>query len=214
MRSKMEKVVKEVETRSRYEISVQDRGWIRYVLGGLVRWRQNLKYAYIRKVARKNGAVLGDGVVMPLSLAKRANGNLIIGNHVCINTDNFSSFRYPIRIGDNVIIGNGVKFVMGTHDIDSPDWEHCRPNEGLVIEDYVWLCPDSVILPSVKKVAYGTVVGANAVLTKDTNEMGVYGGNPAKELRVRKCVHSKLVVESLQGGDFKAYVRTRNNRGK
>lgn len=203
-----------MDTRTKYEKNVQDRSFVRFLLGGIVRWRQYIKQAYIRKVARKNGVVVGDDVIMPLSLAKKANANLVIGNHVCISTDNFSSFRYPVRIGDNVIIGNGVKFVMGSHDIDSPDWEHCRPNKGLVIEDYVWLCPDSVILPSVKKIAYGSVVGANAVLVKDTTEMAVYGGNPAKELRLRKCVHSDLVVESLRGGDFKAYLRTWKNKKK
>ena len=28
---------------------------------------------------------------------------------------------------------------MGSHNIDSPNWEHCRHNSGLTIEDYVWL---------------------------------------------------------------------------
>ena len=70
-----------------------------------------------------------------------------------------SSFRYPIKIGNNVIIGSNVKFVMGSHNIDSPNWEHCRHNSGLTIEDYVWLAPDSVILPSCTTIAYGTVVG-------------------------------------------------------
>lgn len=181
-------------------------------MGYLIRWKLNLKYRRIRRIARKNGAIVGENVVMPLSLAKKANKNLIIGNHVCISTDNFSSFRYPVKIGDNVIIGNGVKFVMGTHNIDSPNWEHCRPNKELVIEDYVWLCPDCVILPSVSRIAYGSVVGANAVLVKNTEKLNVYGGNPAKALRTRLCVHSDLVVESLLGGDFEVYVKTRKNK--
>ena len=162
-----------VKQRTLYEISVQDRSRIRYIMGYLIRWKLNLKYRRIRRIARKNGAIVGENVVMPLSLAKKANKNLIIGNHVCISTDNFSSFRYPVKIGDNVIIGNGVKFVMGTHNIDSPNWEHCRPNKELVIEDYVWLCPDCVILPSVSRIAYGSVVGANAVLVKNTEKLYV-----------------------------------------
>ncbi len=35
--------------------------------------------------------------------------------------------------------------------------------------------------------------------------MQVVGGNPAKLLRMRECVHSSLVVESLLGGDFSVY---------
>lgn len=208
----MNNEIDEKNVRSLYEKSVQDRSLVRFILGALVRWINYIKQARIRRIARKNGATLGDEVIIPLSLAKKANKNLVIGNHVCISTDNFSSFRYPVKIGNNVIIGGNVKFVMESHNIDSPDWEHYRPNKELIIEDYVWLCPDCVILPSVEKIAYGTVVGANAVLAKNTNRMAVYGGNPAKELRLRKCVHTKLVVESLLGGDYKAYIKTRKNK--
>ena len=37
--------------------------------------------------------------------------------------------------------------------------------------------------------------------------MSVMGGNPAKELRKRKCVHSNLIVESLLGGDYDIYIK-------
>lgn len=39
--------------------------------------------------------------------------------------------------------------------------------------------------------------------------MAVLGGNPAKEIRKRQCVHSDLVVESLLGGDYYVYKQTR-----
>lgn len=60
-----------------------------------------------------------------------------------------------------------------------------------------------------QQIAYGTVVGANAVIIKDTTKMAVLGGNPAKEIRKRQCVHSDLVVESLLGGDYYVYKQTR-----
>lgn len=207
-------MVEQTDERSIYEKAVQDRSFIKFILGAVVRYKQYIKHQYIQKIARKNGAVIGNGVVMPLSLAKKVNKNWMIGDHVSINTDDFSSYRHSIKIGNNVIIGNNVRFVMGSHNIDSPEWENFRPNKGLVIEDYVWLCPGCTILPSVTKIAYGTVVGANAVLTKDTNAMSVWGGNPAKIIRQRKCVHSKLIVESLLGGDFLAYIKTRKNKLK
>ena len=192
-----------------YEKNIQDRSAFRYLLGLLARWKQNFKYVRARKIARKRGATIGEGVIMPLSLARKANKNLVIGNHVSIHTDNFSSLRYPIEIGNHVIIGSNVKFVMGSHNIDSPEWEHYRPNPKLVIEDYVWLCPDSVILPSVRNIGYGAVLGANSVLAKNLECMSVAAGNPAKEIKKRKCVHSNLVVESLLGGDYEIYKRTR-----
>lgn len=136
------------DNRTLYEKNVQDRNLLHYLIGLIVRWKQNFKYARARRIARKRGATIGEGVIMPISLAKKVNKNVTIGNHVSIHSDNFSSFRYPIKIGNNVIIGSNVKFVMGSHNIDSPNWEHCRHNSGLTIEDYVWLAPDSVILPS------------------------------------------------------------------
>lgn len=189
------------DSRSLYERNVQNRSTLHYLLGLLVRWKQNFKYAKARRIARKRGATIGEGVIMSVEFAKTLNSNVHIGNHVSLHNPRFSSFRYPVYIGNNVIIGNNVDIVMGGHDIDSPDWERCRHNEGLVIEDYVWLCPNSVVLPSVKRIACGTVLGSHSVMVKDTAEMAVMGGNPAKEIRKRKCVHSSLVVESLLGGD-------------
>lgn len=202
------------DTRTLYERNIQDRSQLRYILGLIARWKQNFKYARARRIARKRGATIGEGVIMPVSLAKCANKNLIVGDHTSIHTNNFSSFRFPVKIGSHVIIGANVRITVGTHNIDSKDFESCRPNSGLVIEDYVWLCPDSVILPSCSVIGYGSVVGANAVVPKNTEPMSVLGGNPAKELRKRKQVHSDLVVESLLGGDLKEYIKTRKKKGK
>ena len=109
-------------------------------------------------------------------------------------------------------IGEKVRFTLGSHNIDSPDWEHCRPNEGLVIDDYVWLCPKCTIMPSVKHIGYGAVVGAASVVVKDVPTMTVVSGFPAIELRKRKCVHSSLPVECLIGGDYYTYIKTRKRK--
>lgn len=199
----------ETDNRSLYEKSVQDRNTLRYIIGLIVRWKQNLKYVRARRIARKRGATIGEGVVMPVSLAKRMNKNVTIGDHTSIQTTNISSFTWPLTIGSHVVIGSNVKIVMGSHNIESPEWENYRPNPGLTIEDYVWLCPDSVVLPAVQRIGYGAVVGANAVVVKDVSTKAIMGGNPAKELKQRKCVHSNLVVESLLGGDYEVYRKIR-----
>ena len=186
--------------------------------GLIARWRQHFKYDKAVRIARKRGATIGEEVTMPISLAKAMNSNVTIGSHVSIAKGvhfsglYHSSFRFKLEIHDNVIIGTGVKIVMGGHNIDSTEWEHARKTEKLVIEDYVWLCNDSVVLPSCSKIGRGAVIGANAVVVKDVDEMAVMGGNPAKELRKRQCVHSNLVVESLLGGDYRTYKTTRNKK--
>lgn len=192
-----------------YEKSVKNRTKLRFILGIYPRFKQFLKHERARYIARKNGATIGKGVIIPISLARTVNKNLTIGDHSSVNISNFSSMRYPISIGKNVIIGNDVKIILGSHNIDSTEWEHIRKSPPLVIEDYVWICPYSIILPSCSKIEYGTVVGAGSIVSKNLEEMSVYGGNPAKKLRKRKCVHSDLVVESLHAGDLIQYIKSR-----
>ena len=106
--------------------------------------------------------------------------------------------------------GGGTEIITVSHNIDSPEWEHKK--YGLTIEDFVWLPTNVLILPSCRKIGYGAVVGSGSVVVKDVEPMSVVSGNPAKEFKKRKCVHSSLVVESLLGGDYMVYKQTWKNR--
>lgn len=172
-------------------------------------YSKNFKYARARRIARKRGATIGEGVIMPISLAKRANSNLTIGNHSSIQTNKID-IRSSVTIGSHVIIGAGTEIITTSHNIDSPDWT--LKNYGITIEDYVWIPTNVLILPSCRNISYGSVIGSGSVVVKNTDPMSVVGGNPAKELRKRKCVHSNLIVESLLGGDYDIYKKTRKKR--
>ncbi len=140
-----------------YEKRIQERSCLRFYLGLYPRLKRYIYFAYARYIARRRGATVGENVTMPLSFAKTVNSNLVIGNNVSIARGvNFSSFRYKCTIGNNVIIGTNVRFVMGSHNIDSEEWEHTRNgSNSLFIGDYVWICPDSCVLPSVKSIGGG-----------------------------------------------------------
>lgn len=197
------------DNRTLYEHNVQDRSTLRYIIGLIVRWKQNIKYERARRIARKRGAQIGEGVIMSIDFAKRANKNLIVGNHTSIQTNKID-LRSPVTIGNNVIIGSGVEIITTSHNIDSPDWE--LKNYGLYIEDYVWIATNALVLPSCRNIAYGAVLGAGSVVAKNVEEMSVMSGNPATLIKQRKRVHSDLIVESLLGGDFNVYKKTRNKR--
>lgn len=81
-----------------------------------------------------------------------------------------------------------------------------------MIEDYAWIPTNILILPSCRKIGYGAVVSSGSVVVKAVGTMSVVGGNPAKEFKKRKCVHSNLIVESLLGGDYQIYKETRRQR--
>lgn len=88
------------DNRTFYERSVQDRSTLRYYLGLIICWKQNWKYVRARRITRKRGATNGEGVILPLSLAKRANSNLIIGNHTSIQVS-FQNWRIQKRMEIN-----------------------------------------------------------------------------------------------------------------
>lgn len=187
---------------TKYEREIQSRTRLHYLLGLLVRWRQHFKYTRAVRIARRRGAKIGEGVIMPLSLARKANANLTIGDHVSIQTDDID-MRSPVTIGSHVIIGGGTSIITTSHNIDSPDWEH--KNYGIVIEDYVWLPTNVMVLPSCRHIGYGAVGGSGSVVVKDVPAMAVMTGNPAYKFKDRKQVHTDLCVESLLGGDYKMY---------
>lgn len=185
-----------------YYRNIGNRGKYRFLIGLIARWIQYFKYKRAVSIARKRGAKIGDGVIMPISLAKNANKNLSIGNHVSIQTDKID-MRSPVSIGNYVIIGYGTEIITTSHNIDSPEWEH--KYYGIKIDDYAWLPTNVMVLPSCRHIGFGAVAGSGSVLVRNIAAMTVVSGNPAVELKKRKCVHSHLVVESLLGGDFKIY---------
>lgn len=195
--------------RSVYEESVQSRTRFRYLLGLISRWKMNLTYAKARRIARKRGAKIGDHSIISLNLARKANSNLEIGDHTSILSDAID-MRVPIKIGSNVIIGYGTEIITVSHNIDSPNWEH--KYYGIEIEDYAWIPTKILILPSCRRIGYGAVISSGSVVVKDVEPMSVVGGNPAKEFKKRKCVHSNLIVESLLGGDYELYKEIREKR--
>lgn len=192
-----------------YEKQIQGRSKKRYLLGLLLRYKKHLFLSYIRYIARKKGAKIGENCVFPLSLAKKANSNLSIGDNSSIQTDLFD-LRASITIGKNVIIGSGVEIITCSHNIDSPDWEF--KSYGIEISDYAWIATRVFILPSCTKIGKGAVCGGGSLVVKNVEEMSVVSGSPAEHIKYRKQVHSNLVVESLLGGDYRTYKKTWANK--
>lgn len=201
---------KDFKSYNSYIQDIRKRSIFRYLIGFLIRWKQHFKYARAIRIARKRGATVGDYVCMPIALAHKANKNLTIGNHVSIQTDKID-LRSPVKIGDYVIIGGGsTEIITTSHNIDSPDWEH--KYYGIDIEEYAWIPTNVLVLPSCRKIGRGAVIGSGSVVVKNVESLSVVSGNPAKEFKKRKCVHTNLVVESLLGGDYIAYRKARRRK--
>ena len=200
-----------IHSYQKYNSEICKRSKLRYILGLLIRWKIYLNHQRAVHIARKKGAIIGEGVIIPISLAKKANSNLVIGNHVSISTDKLD-LRNPIHIGNHVIIGSYSQIITASHNVDSPEWEY-KPY-GIEIKDYVWIAQNVIILPSCRNIYTGAVVGTGAVVFKDVEEMSIISGNPAKEIRKRKCVHNNFTVESCLSGDYILYKNARRENNK
>ena len=188
-----------------YSDDISSRTFLRYWMGWGIRLLQ-IKYMRARRIARRNGAKIGEGAIFSVDLARKMNANVVIGAHTSIQSDCLDT-RNPLHIGEHVIIGHGTEIITTSHNIDSPEWE--RKDYGLVIEDYVWLPTKVIVLPSCRRIGRGAVASSGSVVVRNVEPMQVVGGNPAKLLKMRECVHSSLVVESLLGGDFSIYQAAR-----
>lgn len=193
-----------------YSDDISSRTFLRYWMGWGIRLLQNIKYMRARRIARRNGAKIGEGAIFSVDLARKMNANVVIGAHTSIQSDCLDT-RNPLHIGEHAIIGHGTEIITTSHNIDSPEWE--RKDYGLVIEDYVWLPTKVLVLPSCRRIGRGAVASSGSVVVCNVGPMQVVGGNPAKLLKIRECLHSFLVVESLLGEDisFCRAVREVNN---
>lgn len=191
-----------------YESKIASRSVFRLLLGGVARFRSWLHIMKKVRKMRAQGAKIGLPIGIGRSIVLPASKNLVIGDHCSFQTSHLD-VRSPLKIGNHVIIGDDVRIITASHNIDSPDWDFKA--YGLEIGDYVWIATKAMILPSCRHIGRGAVIGAGSVVVKDVPDMAVVAGNPAQIIRYRKCVHTELCVEELQGGDFPTYFKTALN---
>lgn len=93
-----------------------------------------------------------------------------------------------ITLGKGVSIARGVCILTHEHyhnkDISI---ETAGANiYSLEIGDDVMLGMNAMILPQVRKIGKGAVIGAGTVLTKDVGEYEIWAGNPGRQIGMRE----------------------------
>ena len=106
-----------------------------------------------------------------------------IGAGTRINVQCFFDESAPITIGANVNMGPQVMIHTSAHKLGGPDrrasTQQLRP---VKIGDAVWLGLRATVLPGVT-IGDGCIIAAGAVVTRDCEPNGLYGGVPARRLR-------------------------------
>jgi len=102
-------------------------------------------------------------------------GNVTIGSNVSIQTGVY----IPLfsKIGDEVFLGPYCKLTNDKYMLRKD-----FPLKGPIIENFVSIGANSVILPNII-IKQRTIVGAGSVVTKNTQKDDIIAGNPAKLLK-------------------------------
>jgi len=114
--------------------------------------------------------------------------NIYLGNNVRITIDCciWAEKNSTITIGNNVLIGPGVKMFCGNHgtQLGKPMTYQERKENDIKIGNDVWIGANSIILSGVT-ISDGVVVAAGSVVTKDIQMNALVGGVPAKVIKYR-----------------------------
>jgi putative colanic acid biosynthesis acetyltransferase WcaF len=87
-----------------------------------------------------------------------------------------------IELEEGSTIAQGAYLCTGTHDFN--DSHTPLKTAPIWIGAYAFVGLRAIVLPGVR-VGGGCVIGAGAVVTRDTDEWGIYGGNPARRIGSR-----------------------------
>lgn len=123
----------------------------------------------------------GDGIVRAYSGSKfdiRENAHLTIGGGTLINR-NASIFCFNrISIGENCLIGTGVKI----RDYDGHSICGESKYSEVIIGNHVWIGDNAIILKGVH-IGDGAIIGAGSIVTKNIPNNSIVAGVPAKIIK-------------------------------
>ena len=117
------------------------------------------------------------------------NPTITIGDNTSIGEDSHITAINKIKIGNNVLIGKKVTITDNGHGKATADFLVLAPLERslyskgpVVIEDGVWIGDKVTILPGIR-IGKNSIIGANALITKNIPANCVAGGVPATVIK-------------------------------
>lgn len=141
---------------------------------------------HLRKwIYRGLGTACGKNVVFRYHCEIWNPYKLKIGNGSIIGYNCLLDARNGIRIGNDVNFSANVSIYTVQHNHRDPFFA-CNQlgNMEVVIDDYVWVGPNVIILPGVH-IGKGAVCAAGCVVTQDVQPFSVVAGIPAKKVNDR-----------------------------
>lgn len=112
---------------------------------------------------------------------------LSIGNNVAIGANSFLDYSGSLSIGDDTWLSQNVFIYTHSHDVKKRVLKKQQPIifQSIKIGKDCWLASNVTILPSVKEIGDGAIVGAGSVVTKPVEPYTIVAGNPAVKIGIR-----------------------------
>lgn len=147
---------------------------------------QNIRYNYFRKKYSIHSSFIFNG----RDIHFYGEGKIEIDKDSYIGT--LSTIQaHPacvVKIGKGCSISHNVRIYTSSKvpDFDFSNKKNAHEKIGnVIIEDYAWIGANVFINPGVI-IGENSVIGANSVVTKNIEPFGIYGGVPAKLIRMKK----------------------------
>ncbi len=166
--------------------------WNEFVTGFLWWGVGEIPFHHVRRFFyRLSGMNIGVGSSIHMRVRVYDPTRIEIGEDSIVGERVVLDGRANLKIGDHVDIATGAMIFNSQHDINDENFSPIEKEN--VIEDYVFIGPNAIILPGIT-IGKGAVIAAGAVVTKNVPPFSVVGGVPAKEISQRKLtdLHYKL----------------------
>lgn len=127
-----------------------------------------IRFVYPQRIAIGDDASIGQGVRF---WSYADDTRLTIGSGCQVGRDSMLDFSGGLAIGENTTISEQVLIYTYDHGYDPTS----KPSASLlVIGEGAWIGARATILPSVRRIGNGAVVGAGAVVTHDVADNHVF----------------------------------------
>lgn len=129
-----------------------------------------IRCAHPGNVRFGNRVVLGERVRL---WSETPDGRLLLGDGCEVGRGTVLDFSGGLTLGDGALISEEVLVYTHDHGHDPHSVPVCRPLE---LGERCWIGARAIILPRVRRIGRGAVIGAGAVVTCDVPDGGVFVG--------------------------------------
>lgn len=177
-------LINRIKTESRVSLGAYIKGHANIELGRRCKIHDSASV----DASRNAKIVLGDQVTINrFAYLQGDKGGIRLGSRVEINNFVIINGTGGVEIGDDTLIGPGVRLISYQHQTHAEQLIRSQPTIAAPIRigKDVWIGANALILAGVN-IEDGAVVGAGAVVTHDVKRNTVVVGVPAQVMKVRQ----------------------------